>query len=54
MGGPRERVRARDGRRTSISATIEPLNTIALEVVAAPDAPVLGLAPGLDDEPVRA
>ncbi len=48
MGGPRER------RRTGLAATfsqdeIDPLNTIAVEVVAEPDARVIPLSPGLDD-----
>lgn len=48
MGGPRER------RRTGLAATfsqdeIDPLNTIAVEVVAEPDAQVIPLSPGLDD-----
>ncbi len=48
MGGPRER------RRTDLAATfsqdeIDPLNTIAVEVVAEPDARVIPLSPGLDD-----
>lgn len=48
MGGPRER------RRTATAAEfseigIDPLNTVAVEVVAEPDARVIPLAPGLDD-----
>ena len=30
-------------------ADVSPLNTVALEVAASPDATILGLAPGLDD-----
>lgn len=48
MGGAREKMR----RTTAASfdlADIDPLNTIALEIVASPNATVLGLAPGLDD-----
>jgi precorrin-6B C5,15-methyltransferase / cobalt-precorrin-6B C5,C15-methyltransferase len=48
MGGPRERVR-RAGAKGFDLGKIAPLNTIALEVSASPDATVLGLAPGLDD-----
>ncbi|WP_279359514.1 precorrin-6y C5,15-methyltransferase (decarboxylating) subunit CbiE [Methylobacterium indicum] len=48
MGGPRER------RRSTLAADfsqdgIDPLNTVAIEVVAEPDARVIPLAPGLDD-----
>ncbi|TGE01943.1 precorrin-6y C5,15-methyltransferase (decarboxylating) subunit CbiE [Methylobacterium nonmethylotrophicum] len=48
MGGPRER------RRSALAAEfsegeIDPLNTIAVEVVAEPDARVIPLSPGLDD-----
>ncbi len=48
MGGPRER------RRNALAAEfseggIDPLNTLAVEVVAEPDARVIPLAPGLDD-----
>ncbi len=48
MGGPRERIRhsiAADFSPTEI----DPLNTIAIEVVAAHDARIVTLAPGLDD-----
>jgi precorrin-6Y C5,15-methyltransferase (decarboxylating) len=48
MGGPRERV----GRTTAEGfdiAEVAALNTIALEVVAAPAAKVPALSPGLDD-----
>jgi precorrin-6B C5,15-methyltransferase / cobalt-precorrin-6B C5,C15-methyltransferase len=48
MGGPRERV----GRTTAAGfdiAEVAALNTIALEVVAAPAAKVPALSPGLDD-----
>jgi len=48
MGGPRERVRRTMAKDFDLDE-IAPLNTIALEVVASPDATVLGLAPGLDD-----
>jgi precorrin-6Y C5,15-methyltransferase (decarboxylating) len=48
MGGPRERVRRAVAEGFDLGE-IAPLNTIALEVAASPDATVLGLAPGLDD-----
>lgn len=48
MGGPHERVRRATASGFDI-ADIAPLNTIALEVAASPDAAVLALAPGLDD-----
>ena len=48
MGGPRERVRRAAATDFDLGE-IAPLNTIALEVDASPDATVLGLAPGLDD-----
>jgi precorrin-6Y C5,15-methyltransferase (decarboxylating) len=48
MGGPRERI-----RRTKVAdldiAEIDPLNTIAIEVVAAVHARIITLAPGLPD-----
>jgi precorrin-6Y C5,15-methyltransferase (decarboxylating) len=48
MGGPRDRLRCTTANDFDISG-IAPLNTIAIEVAASPDATVLGLAPGLDD-----
>ena len=48
MGGPRERVRRAMAKGFDLGE-IAPLNTIALEVAASPDATVLGFAPGLDD-----
>ena len=48
MGGPRERVRRATAKDFDLGE-IAPLNAIALEVVASPDATVLGFAPGLDD-----
>lgn len=48
MGGPRERMHSAIAAGFDI-ADIAPLNTIALQVVAAADARVLPLAPGLDD-----
>jgi precorrin-6Y C5,15-methyltransferase (decarboxylating) len=49
LGGPRERI------RTSIAADfdlggVDPLNTVAVEVVAAPGARVIARAPGLSDD----
>lgn len=48
MGGPRER------RHSAIASTfdlvgIDPLNTLAVDVLAGPDARVVSLSPGLDD-----
>jgi precorrin-6Y C5,15-methyltransferase (decarboxylating) len=48
LGGPRERLRRTTAASFDLSE-IAPLNTIALEVAASPDATVLALAPGLDD-----
>ena len=48
MGGARERVRQAAARDFDLGE-VAPLNIIALEVSASPDATVLGLAPGLDD-----
>jgi precorrin-6Y C5,15-methyltransferase (decarboxylating) len=48
MGGPRERVRRATAAAFDLGE-IAPLNTIALEVAASPDATVIALAPGLDD-----
>lgn len=48
MGGPRERLRRTTAAAFDL-ADVAPLNTIALEVAASPEATVLGLAPGLDD-----
>jgi precorrin-6Y C5,15-methyltransferase (decarboxylating) len=49
MAGPGERVRATAASAFALT-DVSPLNTIALEIVAASDAPILGLAPGLDDD----
>jgi precorrin-6Y C5,15-methyltransferase (decarboxylating) len=49
MGGPRERVRATTAAAFDL-AGVAALNTLAVEIVAAADAPVLSLAPGLADE----
>jgi precorrin-6Y C5,15-methyltransferase (decarboxylating) len=48
MGGPRERVRHTRAANFDIEEIV-PLNTIAIEVVAGPDAPIIPLTPGLDD-----
>jgi len=48
MGGPRERMRRATAKGFDLGE-IAPLNTLALEVTASPDATVLALAPGLDD-----
>jgi len=48
LGGPRERVRAAPARSFDLGA-VDPLNVVAIEVVAAPDARVLARAPGLPD-----
>jgi precorrin-6B C5,15-methyltransferase / cobalt-precorrin-6B C5,C15-methyltransferase len=48
LGGARERIQrtvVKDFALTDVS----PLNTVALEIAAAQDATILGLAPGLDD-----
>ena len=49
MGGARERVRHATASNFKIEE-IQPLNTIAIEVVAEPDAAIVALAPGLDDD----
>lgn len=49
MAGENERVRATTASDFGLTG-ISPLNTIAIEVVASPDAAVLALAPGLDDD----
>ena len=49
MGGPRERIRECRAQGFSLPG-VAALNTIALEVVAGPDARVLPRAPGLPDE----
>ncbi|MDJ1158840.1 precorrin-6y C5,15-methyltransferase (decarboxylating) subunit CbiE [Chelatococcus sp. SYSU_G07232] len=48
LGGPRERIRAATAGTFDLDA-VEALNTIAIEVVAAPGALVLPFAAGLDD-----
>lgn len=49
MGGPQERVRSAVADRFELT-DINPLTTVAIEVVADRDAPVLALAPGLADD----
>jgi precorrin-6Y C5,15-methyltransferase (decarboxylating) len=48
MGGSRERIRYATASTFDI-AGIAPLNTIAIEVIAEPNAAIIALAPGLDD-----
>ncbi len=48
MGGPRERIRHAAAAGFGLR-DIDPLNTLAVEVAAAPGARVVTLAPGLDD-----
>ena len=49
MAGSRERVRATTASAFDL-ADVSPLNIIAMEIAASPDAAVLPLAPGLEDE----
>jgi precorrin-6Y C5,15-methyltransferase (decarboxylating) len=49
LGGPRERVRTAPATAFDL-ASIDPLNVVAIEVVAAANARVLARAPGLADE----
>ena len=49
MGGARERIRHATASDFDID-DIQPLNTIAIEVIAEPDAAIIPLAPGLDDD----
>jgi precorrin-6B C5,15-methyltransferase / cobalt-precorrin-6B C5,C15-methyltransferase len=49
MGGARERVRHATASNFRIEK-IQPLNTIAIELVAEPGAAIIPLAPGLDDD----
>jgi precorrin-6Y C5,15-methyltransferase (decarboxylating) len=48
MGGPRERIRHAMASNFEIKET-DSLNTIAVEVIAEPEASIIALAPGLDD-----
>ncbi|MDJ0511842.1 MAG: precorrin-6y C5,15-methyltransferase (decarboxylating) subunit CbiE [Methyloceanibacter sp.] len=49
LGGSRERIRSAPAQEFSLR-DIAALNTVALEVAAAPGARILGFAPGLDDD----
>ncbi len=49
MGGARERMRHATASNFRIEE-IQPLNTIAIEVVAEPEAAIIPLTPGLDDD----
>jgi precorrin-6B C5,15-methyltransferase / cobalt-precorrin-6B C5,C15-methyltransferase len=49
LGGPRERIRSATAETFDL-AEIDPLNILAVEVVAGEAAAVLTLAPGLDDD----
>jgi precorrin-6Y C5,15-methyltransferase (decarboxylating) len=49
MGGPRERIRHVTASGFDIE-DIHPLNTIAIEVIAEPDASIIPVVPGLDDD----
>jgi precorrin-6B C5,15-methyltransferase / cobalt-precorrin-6B C5,C15-methyltransferase len=49
MGGPRERTRHATASHFDIE-DIQPLNTIAIEVIAEPDAAIIPLGSGLDDD----
>jgi precorrin-6B C5,15-methyltransferase / cobalt-precorrin-6B C5,C15-methyltransferase len=48
MGGPRERIRHATAANFDIQEIVA-LNTIAIEVIAEPEAAIIPLAPGLDD-----
>jgi precorrin-6Y C5,15-methyltransferase (decarboxylating) len=48
LGGPRERISAMLAAEYTLG-TVDPLNTLAIEVIAAPDARILPRAPGLPD-----
>ncbi|MGP9819527.1 precorrin-6y C5,15-methyltransferase (decarboxylating) subunit CbiE [Salinarimonas sp. NSM] len=49
MGGPRERVRRARAEGFGLEA-IDPLNTVAITVTAGPDARIVPLVPGRDDD----
>jgi precorrin-6Y C5,15-methyltransferase (decarboxylating) len=49
MGGPQERVRSAAANAFDLGI-INPLNTVAVEVVVDPNAPVIGLTPGVPDD----
>jgi precorrin-6B C5,15-methyltransferase / cobalt-precorrin-6B C5,C15-methyltransferase len=48
MGGPRERIRHATAASFDIEE-IDPLNTVAIEVIAEPEAAIIALTSGLDD-----
>src|SRR5258708_19099630 len=48
MGGPRERIRHAKAANFEIEEIVA-LNTVAIEMIAEPEATILALAPGLDD-----
>jgi precorrin-6Y C5,15-methyltransferase (decarboxylating) len=48
LGGPRERIRTAAAGTFDLAA-VDPLNTMAIEVVAGPDARIIPRAPGLPD-----
>ena len=49
LGGPRERIRATIAGAFDLGM-VDPLNTVAIEVAAAPNARIIARAPGLADE----
>lgn len=49
MGGPRQRVRQHVASNF-VMLDVDPLNTIAIEALAEPDARIVTLAPGLEDQ----
>ncbi len=49
LGGPRERIRTSTAKHFDLG-TVDDLNTVAVEVMAASDARVIARAPGLPDE----
>jgi precorrin-6B C5,15-methyltransferase / cobalt-precorrin-6B C5,C15-methyltransferase len=49
LGGPRERIRKISAAEFAFGS-VDALNTVAIEVEAAPDAPVVALTPGLPDD----
>jgi precorrin-6B C5,15-methyltransferase / cobalt-precorrin-6B C5,C15-methyltransferase len=48
LGGPRERIRSTSAAEFAFGS-VEPLNTVAIEVEAAPDARIVALTPGSPD-----
>jgi precorrin-6Y C5,15-methyltransferase (decarboxylating) len=49
LGGPRERIRNASAAEFDFGS-VDPLNTVAIEVDAAPDARIVALTPGLPDD----